>query len=273
MKKTVPFFALLLCFLILILSSCGENASVTSVTSDTSDSSLTNEETQRETNEDLSVCLSVYGFYSLSDFETYCRTGSQDPELYEIGPSGKVFPVFQMMDGAFVDPYQLFPLLNADAFAVDYIEIVTGGSYYYTLVSNDKPDLRCIIFVSFLPDKGFDSIEKFAHSSFPDYPLTKKIPDNAIFYNDFFEATEEQLETAKNSVNIHFAFPLNDRFVRYSCVWGKLFSISIDFGDYVIRLSSGNPEDELIASFAPLFTDGEERAAAIDAMADFLGVK
>ena len=73
--------------------------------------------------------IAHYAFSSLDDFRTYCLTGSTDPADYAADPSELELPAYEMADGAFVDPFLLFPALDPVTFAVGWVEVVTDKEY------------------------------------------------------------------------------------------------------------------------------------------------
>ena len=212
------------------------------------------------------ICLSV-------DFRTECLTGSTDPADYAADPSELDLPAYKMADGAFVDPFSLFPALDPVTFAVGWVEVVTNKEYAYSCFSEDGSSFLCDVQVSFFPDGAYDSLDDFAYANYPD-ALSSFIPppDVTVYYADYFGATAEQLAESSAKIAV-FAFSLDDHLIRYTCKNGDLLTVSVCFENYVIRVIPKDAsvlDDDALAAFRPLFADGDERRAALDGMAQRL---
>ena len=259
MKHLILCFASIL-LLITILTSCGGNPSLTS-------SSVTQSNESANAVENPSIAR--YTFSSLEDFRTYCNTGSTNPNDYQAKQNELDLPIFKMVKDAFVDPFELIPSLDSEKISVNHVEVVTHSQYGYSLYSQDEQDVLCDIYVSYLPDRKYTSVEEFSHSSFPEFFESKSLSNSKIYYVDYFEATDDQRKDGSEDSTM-FVFMLNERLVRYTCYKGELRTISIALGDYVVHIVVNNYQNDNLKEISPLFSNSEQRATLIREMSNYL---
>ena len=222
--------------------------------------------------DDDTACTVVFSFKSIEDFELYCKTGSKDASLYKKPPS--LFPAFEMKEGIFVEPNELFPDLDVQGLTVDYIEIVSPYEYSYSGKTNDGTVFG--ITISYDENASEVSADKIIEK--------RSLKANINIVKGDYYTSKVKLGALedKHAVYNFYIFDMDDCTLEYHAnVRGNVVtSMWIHHGNYAIGISSffdSNLDaffaDEVLKPMTDLFSGGEARIEALNKIKEYIESK
>lgn len=247
-------------------SSDSHAASVPAGSSPTDDSPSTDDQPSADFS---SPTIERYTFFSIEDFKLYCTTGSKDASLYQKPPKYGSFPLYNMVEGCFVELSQLFPELDMNCITVDNVEVEFNDRYTYSGYTNTG---NTPFYVSIRYKRNTDDVLSGIADEIDSKPTQYR-----IIYDDYYYGKDTA--ASEKTKGVVYVSELSGCTIEYNVYDGKIQGMSVEYGDYVIGISPAYSDniafftDEALSPLSCLFKNGNDREQALNQIALFVNAK